>query len=268
VAIFNWTDADNETHSSDEVGTATVTKGDTISFDASPSYDPKGFEGADAGISSYSWYFEDTDSTMDGKKVAHTFNDVGTYVVKLNVTDGHGNHREITKIFEVKHGPVPRLEVKNLTLSNEEPRAGQTIQIIANISNFGDAAASNLNVVFYVNDKPLGGSVRYYVYDNGSLVEANSTIPPGEYRIAKIDWTPEKGTVKLKVNVTDASEPSFSFLNEKEIKVTVGQPVWMDYIPIILAIVAIVGVVAIYYMYSKGIGPFSTEKKDNKKKKD
>ncbi len=266
VAVFNWTDANNETHSSDDTGTATVTKGDSIYFDASPSYDPAGHDGTQHSIT-YSWYFEDTQSTSTEKVITHTFDKVGTYYVNLTVKDSAGNNRTVTKIFEVKHGPVPRLEVKNLTLSTSDPRAGQTIQIIANISNFGDANANSPEIVFYVNDKALSGSLKYYVYSNGTLVQANQTIPAGGYRVVKIDWTPEKGTVKLKVNATDPNEPSTSFLNEKEIKVTVGQPKWMDYIPVILAVIAIAGVIVVYVMYSKGMGPFSTEKKDKTKEK-
>ena len=266
VAIFNWT-VDNETHSSDDAGTATVIKGDSVHFDASPSYDPAGAGGEQGAITAYSWYFEDDGSEPTSMSLDHTFSDAGTYTVKLNVSDAHGNHREITKIFEVKYGPVPRLEIKNLTLSTDEPRAGQTMQIVANVSNFGDADANSPTVIFYVNDHALGGTVRFYEYSNGSLVESTQMIPAGGYRIVKIDWTPEKGNVMLKVNATDSGEPSSSFLNEKEIKVTVGQPVWMDYLPIILAVIAILGVVAIYMMYSKGMGPFSEKKGEKQEKK-
>ncbi len=267
VPKFNWTDANNHTHSSDDVGTATVTKGNTITFDASPSYDPPGFDGTSHSIS-YSWNFEDTNTTADTKIVSHTFDKAGTYAVKLKVTDSKGNYKEITKLFEVKYGPVPRLEVKNLTLSNSEPRAGESVWIIANVSNFGDAAALNPTVIFYVNDKALSGTPQFYVYQDGKLVDSNSTIPAGEYRIVKMQWTPQKGTVKLKVNATDPAEPSFApITHEKEIKVTVGQPKWMDYIPIALAVIAIVGVIAIYVMYSKGMGPFSTEAKSKNKEK-
>ena len=268
VPIFNWTDADNNTHSSSDVGTASVIKGDSIFFDASPSYDPAGFDGTEHSIS-YSWYFEDTNTTATGETVTHVFNDAGTYVVKLNVTDSEGNYKEITKLFEVKYGPVPRLEIKNLTLSTSEPRAGETIWIMANVSNFGDAAALNPNVIFYVNDKPLSGTPKFCVYEDGKLVEANNTIPPGEYRIVKLQWTPEKGTVTVKANATDPAEPSWApITHEKEIKVTVGQPKWMDYLPIALAVIAIVGVIVIYVMYSKGMGPFSNEPKSKGKDKE
>ena len=268
VPIFNWTDTDNNTHSSSDAGTASVTKGDSIFFDASPSYDAPGFDGSVHSIS-YSWYFEDTNTTASGETVTHVFNDAGTYAVKLNVTDSEGNYKEITKLFEVKYGPVPRLEIKNLTLSTSEPRAGESIWIMANVSNFGDAAALNPTVIFYVNDNPLSGTPKFCVYQDGELVEANSTIPPGEYRIVKLEWTPEKGTVTVKANATDPAEPSWApITHEKEIKVTVGQPKWMDYLPIALAVIAIAGVIAIYVLYSKGIGPFSNEPKSKGKDKE
>ncbi len=269
VPVFNWTDSENVTHSSKDVGTASVTKGDTISFDAAPSYDPAGYDGVHHSIT-YNWYFEDTDTFYnDTQTVPHTFTEAGTYVVKLSVTDSAGNHKEITKLFEVKYGPVPRLEIKNLTLSTSEPRAGEPVYIMANISNFGDADALSPTVLFYINDKPLSGTPKFYVYQDGGLVDADSTIPKGEYRIVKMEWTPEQGTFTVKVNATDSAEPSFApITHEKEIKVTVGQAKWMDYLPIILAVVAIAGVIAVYVMYSKGIGPFSSEPKSAKEKGD
>ncbi len=273
VPKFNWT-VGNETKE-DAGGTISIKEGDTVEFDATPSYDPDGFHEDDKGeISSYQWTLKDGDTTLSSSTtaiLAYTFNTPGTYTLELNVTDAVGNYKEISRIVEVKYGPRPRLEVNNLTLSTNSPADGETIYIIANVSNFGDAYANSPNVVFYVNGDALGGEVKFYKYENGSLVETATSIPNGEYRIVKIAWTPTQGTYVIKVNATDPMEPAGSSItHEKEIKVTVGPAAWMGMIPVIILLVVIGAIIGLYYMYTKGIGPFGEHggKPEKSKKKE
>lgn len=275
VPRFNWTDVTkNETHSFTE-STAVVYEGDEVEFNATPSYDPPGYS-ENGSISSYSWTIKSGNSTLYSSSqsvISFTFTDTGDYTVELNVTDASNNYNAISKVFQVKYGPRPRLEVNNLTLSTNSPVEGEEIHIIANVSNFGDADANSPVITFFVNGDPLGGDLKFYRYENGSLVESSAIIPKGEYRIVKIAWTPAQETYTVKVNATDPEEPSGSSItHEKEIKVTVGPASWKGMIPVIILIVVIVGIVGLYYAYTKGIGPFGegfkkSEKKEKGKKK-
>ncbi len=273
VPKFNWT-VGNETKE-DTGGTISLKEGDTVEFDATPSYDPDGFHEDEKGeIRSYQWALKDGDTTLSSSTTAiltYTFDTPGTYTLELNVTDAVGNYKEISRLVEVKYGPRPRLEVNNLTLSTNSPAEGETIYIIANVSNFGDDYANSPNVVFYVNGDALGGEVKFYKYENGSLVETGASIPNGEYRIVKIAWTPTQGTYVIKVNATDPMEPTGSSItHEKEIKVTVGPAAWMGMIPVIILLAVIGAIVGLYYMYTKGIGPFGEHggKQEKSKKKE
>ncbi len=279
VARFNWTvDTGTATvnYSYDKSGSINIKEGNRVIFNADPSYDPDGYNEKGV-ISSYHWTLKKGDEEIslpnpDSMVVEYTFETPGTYTITLNVTDNHGNYDEATRIVDVKYGPRPRLEVTNLTLSTNAPREGERIYIIANVSNFGDADANSPNVVFYVNDNPLSGNVKFYKYENGSLVETAASIPKGEFRIVKIAWTPAQQTYTIRVNATDPQEPTGSSItHEKEIKVTVGPAAWKTMIPLIILIVVIVAIIGVYYAYTKGIGPFGEgggkqEKKKEKKK--
>jgi len=71
----------------------TVNTDESISFDASESYDP------DGTIVSYSWDFGDG-TTATGIIVSHAYEDNGSYIVTLTVTDNDGatDSADATKI--------------------------------------------------------------------------------------------------------------------------------------------------------------------------
>jgi PKD repeat protein len=68
--------------------------GQTVTFDASSSYDP------DGSIVSYSWNFGDG-STASGAVVQHSYSSPGTYTVTLTVTDNNGLTASISKQITV-----------------------------------------------------------------------------------------------------------------------------------------------------------------------
>ncbi|MCL0035657.1 PKD domain-containing protein, partial [Thermodesulfovibrionales bacterium] len=77
------------------------TVGQTITFDASYSYDP------DGNITSYRWDFGDG-VTEVGKTTSHSFPWAGNYRVTLSVTDNDGVVRTSSKVVTVAaHAPVP-----------------------------------------------------------------------------------------------------------------------------------------------------------------
>ena len=63
-----------------------------VYFNASGSYDP------DGNIISYEWDFKDGD-TGSGEIVNHTFSSIGSYNVRLNVTDNEGATDSTTKNY-------------------------------------------------------------------------------------------------------------------------------------------------------------------------
>ena len=70
------------------------TIGDTITFNASSSYDPDGI------IESYDWVFGDG-NTSSGKIVHHSYADNGTYTVNLTVTDDDGATDSTSQIIMI-----------------------------------------------------------------------------------------------------------------------------------------------------------------------
>ena len=80
----------------------TVNTGDTITFNATDSYDP------DGTIVSYSWDFGD-DTTATGVTVTHTYSDDGFYTVTLTVTDNDGATASATATKTVLNRPPEAL---------------------------------------------------------------------------------------------------------------------------------------------------------------
>jgi PKD repeat protein len=69
----------------------------TITFDASASYDPDGF------ITNYEWDFGDGNTTNTTKEVVtHLYTSAGNYTVNLTVTDDDGAMNATSKLIEVK----------------------------------------------------------------------------------------------------------------------------------------------------------------------
>lgn len=79
----------------------TIIQGTAVSFDGSASHDS-------SGITSYYWEFGDAEAST-GAAPTHTYLDVGTYTVKLLVTDGAGNTAQtnINIFVQVTATPTP-----------------------------------------------------------------------------------------------------------------------------------------------------------------
>jgi YD repeat-containing protein len=85
-----------------DVSKTTLTVGDTLTGDASRSYDPEG------KITRYEWDLNgDGNYSADGKKHSVTFDDPGDYNVGLRVTDDDGNQAETHVAIHVDDLPAP-----------------------------------------------------------------------------------------------------------------------------------------------------------------
>jgi PKD repeat protein len=98
-----------------------VTVGETVSFDASESFD------SDGSIASYSWDFGDS-NTGSGVTVNHSFNKQGTYTITLTVTDNNGKIDIDANAVSVTVQATPNLNpVAAFNKSTQNAVRGETI---------------------------------------------------------------------------------------------------------------------------------------------
>ena len=86
----------------------TVDEGDTVPFGGTDSQDP------DGSIVSYSWDFADG-TTAEGVSATHVYEDNGTFVVILTVTDDDGDTATDTVTVSVNNVP-PTVEIGQATV--------------------------------------------------------------------------------------------------------------------------------------------------------
>ncbi|MEA2054358.1 MAG: PKD domain-containing protein [Candidatus Thermoplasmatota archaeon] len=126
--------------------------GQTVSFDASSSYDP------DGSIASWSWDFGDGNAS-DGQSTTHQYTTNKTYTVTLTVTDNDGMTTSTKKFVTVNSEgdnipPVPALEYSPL-----QPQPGEIVSFNASESYDPD------------------GSIDIYKWDWGDGTYDEKTIP-------------------------------------------------------------------------------------------
>jgi PKD repeat protein len=127
-------------------------EGQTISFDASSSYDP------DGSIASYSWDFGDDNISSDINP-SHQYTVNGIYTVTLTITDNDGTTAFTEKIITINNAgsnipPVPALEYSPL-----QPQPGEIVSF--NASEIYDP----------------DGSIDVYKWDWGDGTYDEKTIP-------------------------------------------------------------------------------------------
>ncbi len=160
-------------------------------------------------VMSYSWSFGDGnyDNGTGKDNVTHAYSKLGTYTVSLNVTDTHGNYLKVPKIINVVSKPRPNLNINNVSFTPGEFTEGSQGTIVVNITNVGDAVATEISVTFYVQNpdgtqKLLSGQLTIY---NGS--SAVTDILPGGKAQARFLYKPSTaGTYIVTVNVTSKDQ--------------------------------------------------------------
>lgn len=241
-----WYD-DEEMDSDNITTTVPIERRQEFSLDASSSYDPAGFDGEKSDISVVWWITGVNYRSQNLKILNYSFSELGTYDVHLNVTDEAGNYNNISRTVEVVPGPAPNIEVTEVFLSEDSVRDGKTVQVIANVTNYGRANATQISVVFRVDGEVVAVSPRFYHIDGEAAPD--NTIPVNEYRHIRFDWTAKEGERTLEVNVTDADEPAaWHYDNVVEITVDVSPPRWRTMLGYILVPVVIIGVAVGLYL--------------------
>ncbi len=172
--------------------------GDTVTFDASSSFDPDNSEATGRGISNYLWDFGDGFQTIGGPVQQHIFTAppnipiLGNFSVTLVVTDSD-NNLPMRQIIVVRVSPPPVHDVAvSLTLSKITAIPGDTLTVqVALIDRGNQAENVDFNVTYDYKGSiiisretglgpgpPLFGWVRLFNY-----TLATGGLPDGTYDV-------------------------------------------------------------------------------------
>jgi len=173
--------------------------GQTITFDASASYDP------DGSIVLYEWDWDNNgiyDESSTNPIVTHTWTQEGSYPVILRVTDNNDTTDIITKIVFIYTGNIP--PVADFSWTPEFPHHDVTVTFDASASYDPDG-----NIVLYEWD-----------WDNNGIYDESSSNP-----IVTHTWTQE-GSYPVTLRVTD--DNNSTGIMTKTVEVVVNQPPNVD----------------------------------------
>ena len=160
-----------------------------VSFNASNSSD------SDGSIISYAWDFKDG-STGSGQTINHTFSSIGSYSVKLTVTDDKGATGSTTKTITVTEtlNQSPTASFTATTTSGVAP-----LEVSFNASNSSDSDGSIISYAWDFKDGNTG---------NGQTIN-HTFSSTGSYNV-KLTVTDDKGATGLdtKTIIVTTPEPT------------------------------------------------------------
>jgi len=164
-----------------------------VSFDASGSYDP------DGNILSYEWDFKDG-NTGSGEIVNHTFSSIGSYDVRLTVTDDKGATDSATKTITVTK-TTNQAPIASFTTT---PASGVApLEVYFNASNSYDSDGTIISYAWNFKDGNAGSgetishtfvsagsyNVELTVTDNeGAVVSATKIVTVTEMNLNNLDY--------------------------------------------------------------------------------
>jgi len=120
--------------------------GQTVTFDGSASTDP------DGSIVSHAWEFGDG-ATGTGIGTSHAYGGLGTYTVRLTVTDSRGTTDTEAHQLSVESTDQPDLLIENVTYTPAAPSVGQTVVFSIVVRNAGLARAGRFQI--RLEDEPI-----------------------------------------------------------------------------------------------------------------
>jgi PKD repeat protein len=148
----------------------TVKVGETITFDASGSYDP------DGTIVSYSWAFGDG-NTGTGVSVQHAYSKDGTYTVSLTVTDDDGTTDTVNATITVI--VTNKAPLASFTESAETISTGESIHFDASASHDPDGTIVAYAWNFGDGNTTAGAAVDH-TYENNGVYTVTLTVTDNE----------------------------------------------------------------------------------------
>lgn len=190
----------------------------------------------------FTWIFEfrGDETTLFGPWVQFTFTQIGDYNITLSGVDTAGNVKNFTKVINARVGDRPdlRVDISTWKFNPKDGSVGSKVTITVNITNIGNADATNVDVKFYVRnadgtDEELSGTLS--LLDSNGTAMAGTTIKAGETVTAQFEWTPgTKGTYTLWVNASTPDEHTSQWENNKNTNyefstISVSEAGWVVY---------------------------------------
>ncbi|MCK4613581.1 MAG: PKD domain-containing protein, partial [Thermoplasmata archaeon] len=163
------------------------------------------------GIVDYSWVIENPDGELDnrtGEVINVTFSKEGDHTVTLNATDFSGNMDSHDAVVRVRRVPKPDILVNEdeIVYSKDKIKEGDTIEILANITNQGDIEAFNVTVHFYFRKDINDDRLLWVPIGNFTFP---GPIVPEETRLANANYTVrESGQIVVNASMPVDAHPS------------------------------------------------------------
>jgi hypothetical protein len=160
--------------------------GETITFDGTLSYDPdEPYDATPGGILSYEWDFGDG-NTGTGGTPTHVYDEPGSYIVTLNVTDDEGKWGFINK--DVGGSPSVRVQlhdiaVINVTVTPTTFTPGAVLTINVTVLNNG-TETEYLNVTVYKDSDP----VKTVTFLHKVGMQWKTSLLPDQNGTTTIEW--------------------------------------------------------------------------------
>ncbi|MFC2079078.1 PKD domain-containing protein [Candidatus Bipolaricaulota bacterium] len=191
-------------------------------------FDGSGSSDSDGTIASYAWNFGDG-STDSGVARWHRFNNPGTYIVTLTVTDDDGASDTMTQAVQVgssNQAPVaafsatPTIPMVNAWVQFDATASADSDGMIASYSwNFGDGSTDTGSLVWHRFSVAGTYVVTLTVTDDDGASDATSLAvqvgPSNQSPIAAFTYTPTNPLVNawVQFNASTSSDPDGSIVN-------------------------------------------------------
>jgi PKD repeat protein len=187
----------------------------TVAFDASASFD------VDGTIETFEWIFGDGAGST-GRTTSHTYTDVGTYNVILNVTDDDGHTAGASQTITVTGGGAPANQDPSAAFGATPTTGNAPLAVAFDASVSSDADGTITGYAWKFGDGTTGtGRTANHTYatsgsftatltvtdDNGATIDTFLTITVNQAPTADFSATPTTGNAPLIVSF-DASASS------------------------------------------------------------
>lgn len=228
------------------VSPSSPTQGQTVTLDASNSFDPDNNNGVYHGIVEYMWDFGDTSPagnlTTSIPIVTHAFSHGGTsgsffsgnYSIRLTVIDSDNNFEGMTvQLLTIKTSGIHDVAVTSLTIFPQIASEGTMVQVFVSVSNLGAFTETyNFTVTYGPTNQTLTRTLQNLIPSGvtlGYTLSLNtSSLTPGPYNIIaqvsdSLDQNPSNNAQVVQLQVTVADERPTAIFTYNPTNPTVGE---------------------------------------------